>query len=97
MGVFAGARRALEGQVALLGARAEVAVLRDEGSASQSEARIGAYAGLVASDVLPVPLRATLALDVLPAELGVAGDSTSGGRTPWWAVSLGLGVEFGGA
>jgi hypothetical protein len=97
VGAFAGRRAPLGGQVALVGGRAELAVLQSTARSSRAEARVGAYAGLLLEDLLSVPLRTTIAFDVLPTELGRAPASAEDGRSPWWAVSVGVGVELGGA
>lgn len=102
LGVRVGKRhRALGGQW-LLGGQVQIAarLQREPLDPRQRppETRTGAYVGWVQSEGLPVALRTTLALDLLPAELGRSLEEDEGlPLSPWWALTLGAGAQFGGA
>jgi hypothetical protein len=62
----------------------------------RNETRLGAYVGVVVPRRSAVRFRADMAADIVPLDLGGA-SSAGGSASPWWATSLLLGIEFGGA
>jgi hypothetical protein len=62
----------------------------------RNETRLGVYLGVVAPRQSAVRFRADVAADIVPLDWGGA-SSAGGSSSPWWATSLLLGLEFGGA
>jgi hypothetical protein len=97
-GIILARRTPLWGNTALLGAQAQLAVMGGGDAQDRAEARLGTYAGMVfPPGTLPFALRTTLAFDVLPADIGRSPSTSDAASSPWWALSVGVGVEFGGA
>ena len=98
VGVTVGRREPIADVELSFGARSMVAALNDEsrkdsGERGHAELRLGAYLGAVWPRQRSSRFRADLALDVVPHEsLGAIGRRV----TPWLAVSVLMGVEFGG-
>lgn len=91
-------RREPAGPLTLLGSgQFQLAMLSDEPdsrekSTGRAEVRLAACAGVVAPARAPLRFRADLGFEVVPHGSG-ANDPR---LTPWWALSLLLGVEVGG-
>jgi hypothetical protein len=105
VGVRVARRQPVSSATVLLGGQAELAAVTEtarssvgSGHDTRAEPRIGAYTGLVLSKVGSAALRTTLGLDVVPDAVGGSHrDGSARPLAPWWAVTWGLGGEFGGA
>ena len=101
-GVLAGRRQPLGGAAVFLGTRLVLAALNDEsevdaGRRGRAEMRVGSYLGVALPSSASTRFRADVAADIVPEDLGgKAADSLEATITPWWALSLSLGLEFGG-
>jgi hypothetical protein len=101
-GVLAGRRQPLGSAAVFLGTRLVLAALNDEsevdeGRRGRAEMRLGSYLGLALPSAAKTRFRAEIAADAVPEDLGgKAADSLEATITPWWAISLSLGLEFGG-
>ena len=102
-GVTVGRREHIDNAAVLVGSRLTIAGLNDErevdsGERGGAEVRTGAYFGLVFPRRASSRFRAELGVELVPHDLGGRpADSSEGPMTPWWAVSLLAGVEFGGS
>ena len=69
----------------------------DAGRRGRAEMRVGSYLGVALPSSASTRFRADVAADIVPEDLGgKAADSLEATITPWWALSLSLGLEFGG-
>jgi hypothetical protein len=101
-GVLAGRRQPIGPTTVFLGTRLVLAALNDEsevdsGRRGRAEMRVGSYLGVALPSAAKTRFRAEVAADLVPEDIGgKAEDSLEATITPWWAMSLSLGLEFGG-
>jgi hypothetical protein len=105
LGMQVGRRQPVSSATVLLGGQAELAAVTEtvraangSGRDTRAEPRLGAYTGLVLAKDRSVAVRTTLGLEVVPDAVGRSHrDGSARPLSPWWAVTWGLGAEFGGA